>query len=134
MKNKEKHPVILTKGSHLSRLAILHHHHEVQHQGRPITNGAMRQAGLWIVGLSRMVNQLLRKCITCHRFRGKPMQQLMAYLHTDRTDTPPPFTNVGFNVIGPWLIRTKKLRKGNGNSETWGLVFTCRSQLSGCTY
>ena len=74
MKNKEKHPVILTKGSHLYRLAILHHHHEVQHQGRPITNGAMRQAGLWIVGLSRMVNHLLRKCITCRRFRGKHRQ------------------------------------------------------------
>ncbi len=68
MKYEEKHPVILPKGTHLSKLAILHHHHRIHHQGRLITNGAVRQAGLWIVGVSRMVNQLLRKCVTCCRF------------------------------------------------------------------
>ena len=68
MKYEEKHPVILPKGMHLSKLAILHHHHRIHHQGRLITNGAVRQAGLWIVGVSRMVNQLLRKCVTCCRF------------------------------------------------------------------
>lgn len=33
------------------------------------------------------------------------MVQHMADLPRDRTETPAPFTNVGFDVFGPWLIR-----------------------------
>lgn len=45
-KYEEKHPVILPKNSHLSKLAILYHDDNVDHQGRLITNGAVKQAGL----------------------------------------------------------------------------------------
>ena len=53
------------------------------------------------------------------------MEQLMADLPSDRTETPAPFTNVGFDVFGPWLICTRKLRGGSVNSKRWGLIFTC---------
>ncbi len=49
----------------------------------------------------------------------------MADLPEERLETPPPFTNVGFDVFGPWTIQTKKLRGGALNSKRWGLVFTC---------
>ena len=52
MKHEEKHPVILPKGTHLSKLAILHYHHRIHNQGRLIINGAVRQAGLWIIGVN----------------------------------------------------------------------------------
>ena len=125
VKYEEKHPVILPKRNHLSKLAIMFHHERTHHQGRLITNGAVRQAGFWIVGVSRMVNQLLGQCITCRRFRGKSMTQYMADLPSDRTETPAPFTNVGFDVFGPWLIRIRRLRGGAANAKRWGLVFTC---------
>ena len=53
------------------------------------------------------------------------MQQLMADLPTDRTDTSPSFTSMGFDVFGPWLTRTKKLRGGSANPERWALMFIC---------
>ncbi|XP_068756139.1 uncharacterized protein [Montipora capricornis] len=49
----------------------------------------------------------------------------MADLPSDRTETPPPFTNVGCDVFGPWNIQTRRLRGGAINSKRWGLVFTC---------
>jgi hypothetical protein len=49
----------------------------------------------------------------------------MADLPPDRLETPPPFTNVSFDVFGPWIIHTRKLRGGAANSKRWGLVFTC---------
>ena len=125
VKYEEKQPVILPKRSRLSKLAIMFHHVTIHHQGRLITNGAVRQAELWIVGVSRMVNQLLGQCITCRRFRGKSMTQHMADLPSDTTETPVPFTNVGFVVFGPWLIRIRRRRGGVANSKRWGLVFTC---------
>lgn len=53
------------------------------------------------------------------------MQQRMADLPPDRMETAPPFTNVGFDVFGPWKIQTRKLGGGTSNSKRWGLVFTC---------
>lgn len=122
---QEKHPAILPKGCHLARLAITHYHSEVHHQGRQITHGALRQGGLWIIGAKRMISKIINQCITCRKLRGNVTTQHMANLPPDRLETPPPFTNVGFDVFGPWQIRTRRLRGGAANAKRWGLVFTC---------
>ncbi|KAJ8364108.1 hypothetical protein SKAU_G00129390 [Synaphobranchus kaupii] len=46
----ERHPIILPKDSHVSLLLTRHHHQQVKHQGRHITEGAVRAAGLWGLG------------------------------------------------------------------------------------
>ena len=69
----------------------------------------------------------LNKCVTCKRLRGAVIEQRMADLPADRTEVTPPFTNVGFDVFGPWTIRSQKTRGGAANSKRWGLVFTCLS-------
>ena len=51
----------------------------------------------------------------------------MADLPADRIEVTPPFTNVGFDVFGPWSIQTRKTRGGASSSKRWGLVFTCLS-------
>jgi hypothetical protein len=112
---EEKHPAILPKGSHLAKLAVLHYHGKVYHQRRQITHGAIRQAGLWIVGAKRMISRVINQCEVCRKLRGKLMTQQMADLPPDRLNTTPPFTNVGFDVFGPWTIRTRKLRGGAAN-------------------
>ena len=55
------------------------------------------------------------------------MEQRMADPPADRMEVAPPFTNVGFDVFGPWKIRSRKTRGGAANSKRWGLVFTCLS-------
>ena len=55
------------------------------------------------------------------------MEQRMADLPADRMEVTPPFTIVGFDVFGPWTIRSRKTRGGTANSKRWGLVFTCLS-------
>ena len=51
----------------------------------------------------------------------------MADLPADRTEVAPPFTNVGFDIFGPWMIRSRKTCGGAANCKRWGLVFTCLS-------
>ena len=53
------------------------------------------------------------------------MEQRMVDLPADRMEEAPPFTNVGFDVFGPWMIHSRKTRRGTANSKRWGLVFTC---------
>ena len=121
----EKHPAILPKDHHVSVLVIRHYHKEVHHQGRQITSGKIRQAGYWLIGGHRMVAKELASCVPCKKLRGPHVIQKMADLPQDRTEVGPPFTNVGFDVFGPWTISTRKTRGGAAHSKRWGLVFTC---------
>ena len=63
----------------------------------------------------------------CKKLRAPFLDQRMANLPADRTEVAPPFTNVGFDVSGPWLVRSRKTRTGAANSKRWAVVFTCLS-------
>ena len=103
----EKYPILLPKSHYLSQLIVRHHHERVHHQGRQITHGAVRNAGFWILGGHGVVSKVISSCVTCKKLRGASLTQHMADLPTDRTETPPPFTNVGLDVFGPWIIQTR---------------------------
>ena len=117
LETAEKHPALLPKRHHLSKLVIKHHHTKVHHQGRQITHGAVRQAGFWIIGGHGMVAKTLSACVMCRKARGKMLTQHMANLPADRMEVTPPFTNVGFDVFGPWTIHTRRSRGGAMNSK-----------------
>ena len=127
LKYGEKHPALLPKGHHVANLVVRHYHNQVHHQGRQITHGAIRQAGYWLIGGHRAVARELSKCVMCKKLRGLFLDQRMADLPADRTEVAPPFTNVGFDVFGPWMVRSRKTRGGAANSKQWAVVFTCLS-------
>ena len=56
---REKHPVLLPKGHHVSMLILRYYHEYVHHQGRQITHGALRNAGYWLVGGHGAVTSLI---------------------------------------------------------------------------
>ena len=124
---EERHPVLMPNKNHVADLIARHYHGQVHHQGRQITQGAIRQSGYWLIGGHNTVTRKLSKCVTCKKLRGPGMEQRMADLPADGMEEAPPFTNVGFDVFGPWMIRSRKTRGGAANSKRWGLVFTCLS-------
>lgn len=123
----EKNPIILPKDDHVSLLLVRHHHAQVKHQGRHLTEGAVRAAGLWLLGGKRLINSVLHKCVTCRKLRGKMQEQRMADLPPQRLQTCPPFTYVGLDVFGPWLITTRRTRGGQAESKRWAILFCCMS-------
>lgn len=123
----ERHPVILPKTNHIATLIVRHYHEEVFHQGRHLTEGAVRSAGVWIVGGKRLVSSVLYNCVTCKKLRGRLMEQKMASLPADRLTSEPPFTQVGLDVFGPWSIVTRRTRGGSAESKRWAVLFTCMS-------
>lgn len=94
---------------------------------RPVIKGAVRTAGLWIVGVRRHVSSIIYKCVTCRKLRGTFQAQKMANLSADRLSTEPLFTNVGLNVFGPWSVLARYTRGGHSNNKRWAVVFTCLS-------
>lgn len=122
---REKKPLIIPGRNHIATLIVRHYHEKVQHQGRHFTEGAIRAAGLWIIGAKRLVSSIIYKCVTCRKLRGKIQYQIMADLPADRLDPSPPFTKVGVDAFGPWSIVTRKTRGGSANSKRWGILFAC---------
>ena len=120
----EKHPLILPKNHHITILLIQHHHAEVNHQGRLFTEGAIRAAGLWIVGCKRLIPSLINKCVTCRKLRRHPETQRMADLPADLAlaSLAPgaPFSNVWIDVFGPWLVVARRTRGGQAKNQTLG--------------
>ncbi|XP_057677992.1 uncharacterized protein LOC130907200 [Corythoichthys intestinalis] len=115
-----KHPAILPRGHHVSRLLIKYHHEKIQHQGRGMTINALRSNGIWIIGCSREVSSSIFKCIKCRKFRKCNQGQKMADLPLERMEATPPFTYSGMDCFGPFSVKD-----GRKELKKYGLLFTC---------
>ena len=81
-----------------------------------MTEGAIRSAGLWIIGVKRMINSIIRKCIICRKLRGKFGWTKMADVPPNRLKIDAPFTYVGIDVFGPWRVHVvESLRTKDGD-------------------
>lgn len=127
LQSREKNPIIIPGKHHIATLLVRHYHQKIQHQGRLFTEGAIRTAGLWIIGGKRRVSSVIYNCVTCRKLRGTPPTQKMAELPADRLSTEPPFTNVGLDVFGPWTVSSRRTRGGLAQSKRWAVLFTCMS-------
>ena len=90
-----------------------------------MTHGAIRQASYWLVNGNQVVSKETNSCVTCKRLCGRPLEQEMADLPTDRMEETAPFTYVGFDIFGPWSIHSRKTRGAAATSKRWGLLFAC---------
>ncbi|XP_041446045.1 uncharacterized protein LOC121402990 [Xenopus laevis] len=123
----EKQPVIIPHDHHIAKLIVKHYHNKVAHQGRHITEGAIRAEGFWILGGKRLISAVIYKCVICRKLRGRLESQKMADLPEDRVTPEPPFTSVGIDVFGPWSVVTRRTRGGSADNKRWAVLFTCLS-------
>ena len=98
----ERHPIILPRKGHITRLLISHCHERVKHQGRGMTTNELRSNGYWILGCSSVVSDIIYHCVGCRKLRGKTQDQKMADLPFDRVDPAPPFSYCGVDCFGPF--------------------------------
>ena len=117
-----KHPVILPKQSPIVKALIRRFHHKVNHAGRGITLNAIRDSGIWITNMNSLCKDVIRKCVVCKRLRGSFGRQVMSDLPVDRTMAASPFTYVGVDLFGPFLIKERR-----SELKRYGVMFTCLS-------
>lgn len=116
----EKHPIIIPKSTHIAQLLAKHHHSRIHHLGRRSTLAALREAGLWLVSATGIVKNVLAQCTTCKKLRKPAEEQLMGQHPPERLEKTPPFTHVGMDVFGHFLVKDRRTEL-----KRWGLLFTC---------
>ena len=120
MPEEFKHPAILPKTSHLTRMLIRHAHISFGHGGRNQTLAKLCQR-FWIHKANSATRGTIRDCVFCRRWHTPPTVQKMADLPLSCTlPDHPPFTYVGVDYFGP--IETKR---GRVMVKKYGVVFTC---------
>ena len=56
---RERNPSLVPGNHHIAKPLVLHFHKMTHHQGRHITEGAIRSAGFWITGAKRLVSSVI---------------------------------------------------------------------------
>lgn len=118
-----KHPVILPKDAHLTKLIVAEAHLKTLHGGPSLMMNYLRSA-YWIIGARNLVKHHIHKCVVCVRQRANINNQLMGSLPSARCVPARPFFNSGVDYAGPINIRTTK---GRGHRAYKGYIclFIC---------
>lgn len=86
--NSIKHPVIIPKEHHLTKLLIADCHEKTEHQGKGLTINEIRSRGFWITGVNRTVASFVRRCVRCRKLRRPTEEQKIANLPTEYRSIP----------------------------------------------
>ena len=118
-----KHPVLLPRSHHFTRLVIRDAHIRVCHNGVKETLTEIRSR-YWVVKGRSLTRSLVHQCTTCRRyesapFRGPPPPPLPEF----RVKDDPAFTYTGVDFAGPVSVR--KGGVSSDNVKVWICVFTC---------
>ncbi|KAJ8023742.1 hypothetical protein HOLleu_36272 [Holothuria leucospilota] len=116
----QRHPVILPSDHHVTKLIIEHHHSSVGHMGAGMTWTSLRNH-YWVMRGRATVRKIIGKCLACRKRNALPGQQYMADLPVSQvTADKPPFSSVGIDLFGPFLVK-----RGRSLVKKWGCIFTC---------
>ena len=117
-----KHPILLPKDSHISKIIVEDIHKRVGHLGKTAILAVLRKK-YWIIGASALIKGIIYRCVVCRKFQRKSAQQKMANLPYERLiPNDPPFTRSGMDFFGPFEIK-----KGRTGLKRYGVIFTCMS-------
>ena len=121
----ERHPIVLSKRSHLSLLIVRDAHIRTLHGGPQLTRSVLARQ-VWILQANSLIRAVVRRCTKCVRFRGATAQQQMGHLPSDRVQSMRPFWSSGVDYAGPLQLRASK---GRGQKSFKGYVslFVCLS-------
>ncbi|XP_025267293.1 uncharacterized protein LOC112638911 [Camponotus floridanus] len=119
----ERHPVLLPKGSHFTRLIVDDCYKRALHGGTQLTLSLIRQR-YWIPRGRALVKEAILRCLPCVRWRAATLQQLMGDLPRERVVPARPFLHTGVDYAGPVQLRTIKGR-GHRSYKAFVAVFVC---------
>ena len=121
-----RYPILLPEGLEGDAFIGYIHAKKAIHQGRIVTNAMIREEGFLPLGGRKRIDRLIYKCVECRRLRGRPMQQKMADLPSQRLEATPPFQCTGMDVFGPFKVNNGRVTRASpGTRKIWVLLFTC---------
>ncbi|XP_058465271.1 uncharacterized protein LOC131438898 [Malaya genurostris] len=117
-----KHQILLPQKHHITEIITRELHHEYFHVGQNGLLAIVRQH-YWPIHAKQVIKKIVSSCQVCARQRPVLGVQYMGNLPEVRVNPSPPFSKVGIDYAGPFMLklggRSTKLYKG------YVVVFVC---------
>lgn len=119
----QRHPIILQKGSHITKLIILNEHLRLKHAGQKLILCSLNER-YWIINASREIKSVIHKCIICFKLKAKATTQLMGSLPSARVNVTRPFQIIGTDYGGPFNVKQSRIRSPV-ITKAYIVIFVC---------
>ncbi|XP_037047939.1 uncharacterized protein LOC119082532 [Bradysia coprophila] len=124
---ESKHPIILPKRHHLTKLLIEQAHDLTLHGGPSLMSAFLNK--FWIFGRSQQIRKVVSSCIKCYPFNCKPQQQVMADLPRNRVTPNRVFSHSGVDFAGPVTVKNfigrSRGKYANIETKSYIAIFVC---------
>ena len=115
-----KCPILLPRSHPLTTAVINDCHQKVMHSGTSHTLSRVRYR-YWIPRGRQVVKAVLRKCVICKKFNGRPYSlPRFAPYPSERVTESKPFAYVGIDYFGPLNIKDV-----SDSQKVWVCLFSC---------
>ena len=104
------HPILLSIKSHTTQLIVEHTHIAALHAGSS-TVMALLADSYHIPRLKCFLRALSRRCLICRKTYAQTSKQCMGELPADRVRPARPFSTVGLDFAGPFILKLGHTRK-----------------------
>nr|XP_034195313.1 uncharacterized protein LOC117611471 [Osmia lignaria] len=121
----ERHPYIIGKKNPLATLLVRDAHLRTLHGGPQLTRSLLARR-YWIIHGRSLVRDVIKGCVKCARYSGRPTTQLMGPLPIERITPRRPFLSTGVDYAGPVKLRTSPGR-GHKSYKGYIALFICLS-------
>lgn len=102
----QKHPILLPRGHHITKLIIRDSHIRNHHTGITATLYDVRQL-YWPIDGKNTTRQIVRQCVRCFRVKPPTIEYIMGNLPAARVTEGRPFINSGVDYCGPFFIKER---------------------------
>ena len=103
----ETRPMLLCYRSLVAKKITQDAHLHLCHGGAQLTMQYLRKC-YWIVGVGKLVNQIIHQCVVCCRYRQETARQIMADIPKMRLVPGPAFEHCGVDYAGPIKVRESR--------------------------
>lgn len=118
-----KYPILICSKHHFSKILFDHFHLKYLHAGPQLLLANIRQT-YWPLGGKNLSKTIVKRCVTCCRYKAETIQPIMGQLPASRTDLEFPFLHCSVDYAGPVMIAD---RKGRGCKfiKSYLAIFIC---------
>ena len=120
LNNECKHPIVVPKGSPISKLKVTWCHKKTGHAGRGMTLSEIRTSEFWVVCTNSATRRFIHYCVVCRSLRGKLGKQKMSELAFNRLQKDSLFTYCEVDLFRSFVICSKRKEL-----KRYGARFTC---------
>ena len=107
---------------YISYLIALQEHQRCGQLGVEATIARVR-AKFWIISIRKVVKRIYANCVICKRKFARYAEQIMSPLPIERLKPTPPFSNIGVDYFGPFVIKGEVQKRTRG--KCYGVIYAC---------